>query len=286
MNITVLGTGIMGSGIAKVLASQGFNVTVWNRTIAHAEPLRANNVHIQEDLSKAVANADVIAIVVFDASSVMHVVEESSAHAPDNAIWVQMSTIGKEGTSELDSYAQEHDLHIIETMMMGSKDQANSSQLVLMGGGKQSFFDAAAPFISAISKKLILCGPHLGDGTAVKLACNLWLGCITAAASQSIKVLERQHVDPTLFLKVIDGGTTDSPYAHLKGAKILSHDYSPQFEVSALVKDLNLMKEVMQSINFRDDVLKKVLDLYDESDSNGHTHDDVSTVATAFDQAE
>ncbi|MFT8357429.1 MAG: NAD(P)-dependent oxidoreductase [Bifidobacterium aquikefiri] len=283
MNITVLGTGIMGGGIAKVLAAQEFNVTAWNRTISHAAHLKKDSVHIEPDIRKAVSQADIIAIVVFDADSVMNVLEQASASAPSDAIWVQMSTIGKQGARKVDEYAKNHGLNVIETMMMGSKDQANSSQLVLMGGGSQTLFDRANPFTKAVSKKLVFCGPHLGDGTAVKLACNLWLGSITVAASQSLKVLEQQHVDPRLFLNVIDGGTTDSPYAHLKGAKILAHDYSAQFEVSALEKDLGLMKDVMQDIGFRNDLLTTVLGLYTESDKNGHTHDDVSAVATTFD---
>jgi 3-hydroxyisobutyrate dehydrogenase len=179
-------------------------------------------------------------------------------------------------------FAEAHNLRLIETMMMGSKDQANSSQLILIGGGDETVFKEAAPFLEAISKKLVHCGAQVGDGTAVKLACNLWLGCITAAACQSVKVLERQHVNPQLFLDVIAGGTSDSPYAHIKGGKAIANDYSPQFEVSALEKDLGLMKSVMDSVGFRSDLLSLVMDLYAQSDSNGHTHDDISAVATSF----
>jgi 3-hydroxyisobutyrate dehydrogenase len=193
-----------------------------------------------------------------------------------------MSTIGTEGSGKVREFAEAHDLHLIETMMMGSKDQANSSQLILIGGGEQKLFEQAAPFLDAISKKLVHCGPQVGDGTAVKLACNLWLGCITAAACQSVKVLERQNVDPQLFLDVIAGGTSDSPYAHIKGGKAITKDYSPQFEVSALEKDLGLMKAVMDSVGFRNDLLSLVMDLYAQSDGNGHAHDDISAVATSF----
>jgi 3-hydroxyisobutyrate dehydrogenase len=224
----------------------------------------------------------VIAIVVFDAASVMDVLERSYQAAPADAVWIQMSTIGTEGSGEVREFAEAHDLHLIETMMMGSKDQANSSQLILIGGGEQTLFEQAAPFLDAISKKLVHCGPQVGDGTAVKLACNLWLGCITAAACQSVKVLERQNVDPQLFLDVIAGGTSDSPYAHIKGGKAITKDYSPQFEVSALEKDLGLMKAVMDSVGFRNDLLSLVMDLYAQTDDKGHAHDDISAVATSF----
>ncbi|MEE8703014.1 NAD(P)-dependent oxidoreductase [Bifidobacterium crudilactis] len=282
MNITVLGTGIMGGGIATVAASKGFSVTAWNRTVERAQALEGPGLKAEPELAAAVSNADVIAIVVFDAASVMDVLERSYQAAPADAVWIQMSTIGTEGSGKVREFAEAHDLHLIETMMMGSKDQANSSQLILIGGGEQTLFEQAAPFLDAISKKLVHCGPQVGDGTAVKLACNLWLGCITAAACQSVKVLERQNVDPQLFLDVIAGGTSDSPYAHIKGGKAITKDYSPQFEVSALEKDLGLMKAVMDSVGFRNDLLSLVMDLYAQSDGNGHAHDDISAVATSF----
>jgi 3-hydroxyisobutyrate dehydrogenase len=282
MNITVLGTGIMGGGIATVAASKGFSVTAWNRTVERAQALEGPGLKAESELAAAVSNADVIAIVVFDAASVMDVLERSYQAAPADAVWIQMSTIGTEGSGKVREFAEAHDLHLIETMMMGSKDQANSSQLILIGGGEQKLFEQAAPFLDAISKKLVHCGPQVGDGTAVKLACNLWLGCITAAACQSVKVLERQNVDPQLFLDVIAGGTSDSPYAHIKGGKAITKDYSPQFEVSALEKDLGLMKAVMDSVGFRNDLLSLVMDLYAQSDGNGHAHDDISAVATSF----
>jgi 3-hydroxyisobutyrate dehydrogenase len=282
MNITVLGTGIMGGGIATVAASKGFSVTAWNRTVERAQALEGPCLKAESELAAAVSNADVIAIVVFDAASVMDVLERSYQAAPADAVWIQMSTIGTEGSGKVREFAEAHDLHLIETMMMGSKDQANSSQLILIGGGEQTLFEQATPFLDAISKKLVHCGPRVGDGTAVKLACNLWLGCITAAACQSVKVLERQNVDPQLFLDVIAGGTSDSPYAHIKGGKAITKDYSPQFEVSALEKDLGLMKAVMDSVGFRNDLLSLVMDLYAQSDGNGHAHDDISAVATSF----
>jgi 3-hydroxyisobutyrate dehydrogenase len=282
MNITILGTGIMGSGIATVAASKDFQVTAWNRTIERARALEGHNLHAESDLNTAVSQADIIAIVVFDAASVLDVLEQSYQNAPAHAVWIQMSTIGTEGSRQVREFADAHHLNLIETMMMGSKDQANSSQLILIGGGDESLFNTVKPFLDAISKKLVHCGPQVADGTAVKLACNLWLGCITAAACQSVKVLERQGVNPQLFLDVIAGGTSDSPYAHIKGGKAIAKDYSPQFEVSALEKDLGLMKSVMDSVSFPSDLLSLVMDLYARSDAQGHAHDDISAVATSF----
>ncbi|MCI1241028.1 MAG: NAD(P)-dependent oxidoreductase [Bifidobacterium subtile] len=284
MKATVLGTGIMGSGIARSLHAGGLQVTAWNRTVSHAAPLKAEGVAVENDPRVAVSQSDVIIVALYDAESVLSVLKTVSDAAPKDAIWVQTATIGKEGSSDVDRFAREHGVKLIETMMMGSKDQANAGHLTLIGGGDLALFEKAKPALDAMSFKLVYCGPRVGDGTAVKLVCNLWLACITAAACQSVKLLERQGVDPHLFLNVIEGATTDSPYAHIKGDKAIDQDFSPQFEVVALQKDLSLVRTVMESVGFRQDLVSLIYGLYDSVAHSDHAHDDISAVAEAFDK--
>lgn len=282
LNVTVLGTGLMGGGIARTLAAAGFAVTAWNRTRAHAEPLRAYGVSVEPNLAAALADADVVLVVVYDAASVMDVLERGIGAAPAGAVWVQMATIGVEESRDVARFAETKGAHLVETLMMGSKDQAENGALTLMAGGNPALFDQADPVLQAISVKIVHCGESVGSGSVVKLACNLWLACITSAACQSVELLKVEGVDPQLFLDVISGMTTDSPYAHLKGGKAITGDFSAQFEVNALLKDLGLVGEVMARRGFRTDLLDRQKALYDEVRAQGHGHDDVSAVALAF----
>lgn len=283
MRITVLGTGIMGAGICKVLASKGFEVTAWNRSFEKAAVLRDKDLEPEESITAAVAHARVILVVAFDADSVLEVMTAAVDAAPANAIWVQMATIGANGARRVRDFAAAHHLNAVETMMMGSREQAASSRLILIGAGSAELFNALYPITSVIAQKTVIAGPSIGDGTAVKLACNAWIAGITVAAAQSVQLLEHEGVNPQLFLDVIGGGTSDSPYAHLKGGKAISKDYSSQFEVSALSKDMQLMRDVMLKTNMRSDFLDMLIGLYGEAGAMGHAHDDISAVAEAFD---
>lgn len=282
MKVTVLGTGIMGSGISVTLAAKDFDVTAWNRTFEKAVALETTNLHAERSLEAAVADADVILIVAFDAASVLDIMNRCAQSAPSQAIWVQMATIGAAGAHDFRDFVTAHSLRAVETMMMGSRAQAATSHLILIGGGDPQLFSLLEPVTTAIAQKTIRAGDSIGSGTAVKLACNAWIAGITATAAQSVQLLEHEHTDPQLFLDVISGGTSDSPYAHLKGGKMISHDYSSQFEVSALRKDMQLMREVMSETGMRTDFLDEVMSLYSEADAKGHTHSDISAVAEAF----
>ena len=73
--VAVLGTGIMGAGMARNLIGAGLDVTVWNRSPDRARPLADAGARIATDAAEAVAGADVVVTMLFDADSVAQVME-------------------------------------------------------------------------------------------------------------------------------------------------------------------------------------------------------------------
>src|SRR6185369_2262752 len=96
MRVAVLGTGIMGTGMARSLLRAGHAVTVWNRTAARAEPLEADGATVAGSAADAVAGVEVVVVMLFDTAAVLAVLADAAGAAPD-AIWLQASTIGPDG---------------------------------------------------------------------------------------------------------------------------------------------------------------------------------------------
>jgi 3-hydroxyisobutyrate dehydrogenase-like beta-hydroxyacid dehydrogenase len=69
--VAVIGTGRMGSALAAALLNKGFLTTVWNRTVAKAEPLSRLGVRIAKDIVEAVGQADVVIVNVNNYDSTM-----------------------------------------------------------------------------------------------------------------------------------------------------------------------------------------------------------------------
>ena len=60
-NVTVIGLGVMGTALARTLLQNGFNVTVWNRTLDKADALRKEGATVATSCTEAVsANSTVI----------------------------------------------------------------------------------------------------------------------------------------------------------------------------------------------------------------------------------
>lgn len=282
MKVTVLGLGIMGQGVAATLLHEGFDVTVWNRSPDKASDLQASGASVAGTPREAVSDADVILSILFDADSVLTVFDEASSAVRDGAVWVQASTIGIDGTRRVTRAAEAKGVSLIEAMMLGTKVPAEKGALVMLAAGDAGLIEKASPVLEAMGSKTVVAGQAVGDGSALKLAANAWIASITAATAQSIALAEALGLDGDLFLQAIDGGASDTPYAHTKGATMLAHDYPAQFALDGLRKDVGLITEAASGAGVDVGLLTALSAVYAKASESGHGGDDIAAVYEGF----
>lgn len=282
MKVTVLGLGIMGQGVAATLLREGFDVTVWNRSPGKASDLQAAGASVAGTPREAVSDADVILSILFDADSVLTVFDEASSAVRDGAVWVQASTIGIDGTRRVTRAAEAKGVSLIEAMMLGTKVPAEKGALVMLAAGNAGLIEKASPVLEAMGSKTVVAGQAVGDGSALKLAANAWIASITAATAQSIALAEALGLDGDLFLQAIDGGASDTPYAHTKGATMLAHDYPAQFALDGLRKDVGLITEAASGAGVDVGLLTALSAVYAKASESGHGGDDIAAVYEGF----
>lgn len=283
MKVAVLGTGIMGQGVARSLTREGHDVTAWNRTREKAEPLTADGVVVVGTVAEAVAGADVVLLVLFDGDAVLDVLDAAASSAPDTAVWVQASTIGVEATGQVVEKARSAGVDLIEAMMLGTRKPAAEGKLVMLAAGAPDLVQRARPVLDAMGAKTIAAGDTVGAGTALKLAANAWIASVTAATAQSVALAESLGLDPQLFLDAISGGQADTPYAHIKGATMIAGDYPTQFALDGLRKDIDLMRAAAPS-TFDPTLLDALATVYASASERGHGSDDIAAVRAGFDR--
>jgi 3-hydroxyisobutyrate dehydrogenase-like beta-hydroxyacid dehydrogenase len=100
--VTVLGTGIMGSAMARLLARAGLDTTVWDRTAAATAALAGAGVRVAGSAAEAVAGATVVITMLPDGDAVSGVMFDNTADAlADGTAWAQMGTIGVSATEQV-----------------------------------------------------------------------------------------------------------------------------------------------------------------------------------------
>jgi 3-hydroxyisobutyrate dehydrogenase len=225
MQVAVLGTGRMGAPIARNLAAAGHDVQVWNRTREKAEGLGAE---VAGTAAEAVAGRDVVVTMLADGPTVEAVVPELSPHV----LWVQMSTVGVHETVAL---AWSHSRYL-DAPVLGSIPEAERGELVVFAAGArepEGFFDPLA-------RRVLRLGGEPGPATRLKLVVNLWLLDLVESVAESFALAEALGIDPRNFLDAISDMPMDSPYAHLKGGKMLSGEYAASFPLRLALKDARL----------------------------------------------
>ncbi|WP_372463103.1 NAD(P)-dependent oxidoreductase [Pseudonocardia kujensis] len=282
--VTVLGTGIMGAGMAANLAKAGFDTTVWNRTPGKARPLADAGARVAEDPAEAVSGADVIVTMLFDADSVAEVMQRALPAAKEGVIWVQTATVGLEGTDRLAALAGEHDIAFVDAPVLGTRQPAEAGQLVVLAGGPEEVREAVAPVFDAIGSRTVWVGEKPGDGHRLKLVANSWVVSIVTATGQAVALAQALGVDPKQWLDSIAGGPLDSGYAQLKGKAMIAEDFPPAFALDGAVKDSGLIAEALAANGVSDQVMAAMHDRFAEAAARGHAEEDMAAVLYGFRQ--
>ncbi|MCM0619089.1 NAD(P)-dependent oxidoreductase [Nocardioides bruguierae] len=239
--VAVLGTGIMGAGMARNIAGAGLEVRVWNRSREKAEPL-ADVATVAESAAEAVAGADVVVSMLFDREATATVVRGIGDGFADGAVWVQCSTVGVEGAAALAEVASEVGVTYVDAPVLGTRKPAEDGTLVMLASGPDEARDAVAPVFDAISSRVMWVGPA-GDGQKVKLTANAWVLTVVEGIAESLTLARDLGIDPALFLEAVSGGAMDAPYVQLKGKAMLAEQHAPSFALSGGLKDAGLILE-------------------------------------------
>jgi 3-hydroxyisobutyrate dehydrogenase len=264
----------MGAGMARSMRRAGLEVVAWNRTHSKAAALAEDGVEVADSVPEAVRGADAVVTMLFDADAVLAVAPDVLGALEPNAVWLQCATVGLDGIARIAEKAGT--THLLDAPVLGTREPAEQGRLVPLVSGEPRLVERVRPVLDAIGHKTVMAGERIGQGTALKLACNAWLLTLTAAAGQSLALARSLDIDPGLFLEAIDGGPANAPMAQLKGRAMVAHDYSASFGLDGGQKDLHLIADAAGDIDTA--LLDGVRSLFDRAADAGHAKDDIAAV--------
>jgi 3-hydroxyisobutyrate dehydrogenase len=283
MRVAVLGTGIMGSGMARSLLRDGLDVTVWNRNPGRAAPLAADGAHLAGTAAEAVADADAVLTTLWDGNSVADVMADALPAAPDGVVWAQATTVGVHDAGDLlPALADGCGARYIDAPVLGTRQPAEDGKLTVLAAGPETLRDAIAPVFGAIGARTVWVSERPGDGTRLKLVANSWVATIVAATAQSIALAQGFGLDPRAFLDMMQGSAVDAPYLHVKGEAIIAGQFATSFAVDGAVKDTGLIAAAMRDCGTDAALIEAVRAQYRKASEAGHGEADMAAIFHAF----
>jgi 3-hydroxyisobutyrate dehydrogenase len=275
LTVAVLGTGIMGEPIARNLLRAGIDVRAWNRTRAKAEPLAGDGAVICDEPAEAADGADVVITMLHDADAVEQVIAGVLPAMEEDAVWAQMSTVGAEGADRLAEQARKRDVKFTDSPVLGTRKPAEDGALTVLASGHR---DANVEKIfDAVGARTF----WLGEGTEasrLKLVVNSWVLALTSATGEALAMAQAFGLDPSLFLKAIEGGALDSAYAQTKGKAILTGEMPVSFKAEGAAKDAALIAAAGRAAGAYPRVAEAVRDHLRRTVELGHGEEDMAAV--------
>jgi 3-hydroxyisobutyrate dehydrogenase len=239
--VALLGTGMMGAGMARNIAAAGIPLRVWNRTRSKAEPLAEAGATVVDSPADAVRDADIVITMLFDTESVATTMEQARDALGDDAVWLQQATVGIDGEAQLSRLAADLGLTYVDAPVLGTRKPAEDGALVVLASGPEEAREPLQPVLEAIASRVMWLGPA-GAGTRLKLVANSWVLTVVEGIAESLTLARALGLDEQHFLDVVKGGAMDAPYVQLKGSAMLAGEFTPaSFGLDGAAKDADLI---------------------------------------------
>jgi 3-hydroxyisobutyrate dehydrogenase len=165
------------------------------------------------------------------------------AHVRPETVILEMSTISPDVSALLHREAEKHGASLIDLPVSGSTPAVEAGTVTLFGGGDPEDFNRCVPIFESIAKQWYLMGPATA-GIRMKLVVNLLLGINMEAIAEAVSLGEHLQLNRDVLLDVLPKTAVIAPAFSRKFSKIKADDYSPQFPLHLMSKDLNLVQSV------------------------------------------
>jgi 3-hydroxyisobutyrate dehydrogenase len=258
--IGIVGMGIMAKGMARNFLKHGYEVTVWNRTKAHADDLVAEGA-AWADSPKAVAHAAdvVIECVSDDAASRAAWTDPVTgilAGAESGKTYIASSSLSLAWIDELTGLCKSKGLDFLDMPLTGSRAGAEGGTLRLLAGGDERALENIRPELNAIAEKIYYFGPA-GSGMRFKLILNTLIGIHMNAAAQAAALAEKAGLDlTTVHHALFDGAMGPaSPATNMLFKNMDMPADQVNFAAKWIEKDLRYAEAMAKQYNVNFDLL-------------------------------
>ncbi|QHT62774.1 NAD-binding protein [Paenibacillus lycopersici] len=284
--IGFIGLGVMGEPMAANLLRKGFPVTVYNRTPGKAAKLIELGAEEAQTPAAIAGASEVIITMISNDDSIREVYYGENGLLGTllpGTIVIDSSTISPELSRQLHRDIAGKSADFLDAPVTGSKPAAESGSLTFMVGGDVEALRKVKDVLEAMGRKIIPMGPG-GSGSTAKLAHNTIVGINVAGLVEGMAIAASGGIDAKSFLELVQSGGAASKMAELKTPKFLARDFSVQFSLALMLKDLRLASQLSDALKTPTPILETVKSLYQIGDAMGFGDYDLSALAHGYEQ--
>jgi L-threonate 2-dehydrogenase len=284
--VAVIGLGAMGMGAALSCLRAGLHTHGIDLDSAARERLAvAGATSVGADANAIADRLDAVLLLVVNAAQVRRILlgEQGLARRlkPGTAIMIS-ATIASEEAEAIASELTAQGLLVLDAPVSGGAVKAEAGAMTVMAAGAQAAFDRLQPVLEAVAAHVFTIGERPGQGSTVKIIHQLLAGVHIAVAAEAMALASRAGVPLDLMYQVVTQAAGNSWMFENRMPRVLSGDYNPRSAVDIFVKDLKLVAEQGQALNFPLPLASAALNQFLNASNAGHGQEDDSAVIKAY----
>ncbi|TFB96413.1 MULTISPECIES: NAD(P)-dependent oxidoreductase [unclassified Cryobacterium] len=246
--LALLGLGPMGTPMAKNLLASWGPITVWNRTAARAEELRAWYANIAT--SPRAAAREITLTVLPDLWQVQSLLPGPEGllagwaeQGIESPVLVIHGTVSPVAIADFaGDMLERHGVTVIDAPLSGGVVGAAHAQLSIMVGGDEATARALEPVFAHLGRTVRYLGPS-GAGSLAKACNQIVVAGTIAALSESFLLARAGGLDVGVLQELFQGGLARTELVAQKGANWVTADFSSGGSATNQLKDLHFIAE-------------------------------------------
>lgn len=270
-----LGTGRMGSAMARRLLDTGHPLSVWNRTTAKTDPLATAGATVVDRLVDLGA-ADVVFVSVSTPGDLEQVMTGADGllSAPTlPAVVVDTSTVDVDPSARVRAALAERGVEFLAAPISGNPHVVAEGDAVIAASGPRTTFDRVEPYLRQIARDAV----WVADGEQarlVKLCHNLYLGVLVQALCEVTSLAEKSGVEREAFLRFLNNTVVATPWVRKRTPDLVAADWTPTFTTELLRKDFTIGLGLAHDAEVPMPLAASVQQLIQTAIGHGHRNDD------------
>lgn len=260
--IAFLGTGLMGSHMARNILKAGFALSAWNRTRAKAEALAKDGARVCDSAVEAVKDADFVITMMSDGPTVktLMIDDDLMGEMKKNAVFIDMSSIRPNEAREHAEVLIKNGLRILDAPVSGGTKGAEDGELAIMAGGDEATFKDAFEVLEAMGRPVRV-GKD-GAGQLSKLANQAIVAVTIGVVAEAMYFAEKGGADPAAIRQALKGGFADSIPLQQHGARMTTGNFTPGGPSKFQLKDLDSVLVEAETYGLKLPLTEQVTDRY------------------------
>lgn len=150
-DVSVIGTGVMGSALVEALSSAGAEVVVWNRTREKAEHLSGPRVRLAASVAEALSSSPLTIMAVTNQKLSRALIEESGADLRGKAV-APLSFVTPEEARDYDAMVKTAGGRYLDVSIPSYPSEVRSGAGIFLISGDRAAYDAHGSWFQRIGR--------------------------------------------------------------------------------------------------------------------------------------